>query len=49
MNPAPAAGRPAVGAGITEYFLTPTKGAGPVLYKPMVAGFGKLHYIDSKL
>jgi hypothetical protein len=46
---APAAGRPAVGAGIAEYFLTPTKGAGPVLYKPMVAGFGKLHYIDSKL
>jgi hypothetical protein len=46
---APAAGRPAVGAGIAEYFLAPTKGAGPVLYKPMVAGFGKLHYIDSKL
>jgi hypothetical protein len=38
-----------VGAGIAEYFLAPTKGAGPVLYKPMVAGFGKLHYIDSKL
>ena len=38
-----------MGAGIAEYFLTPTKGAGPVLYKPMVAGFGKLHYIDSKL
>jgi hypothetical protein len=46
---APAAGRPAVGAGISEYFLTPTKGAGAVLYKPMVAGFGKLHYVDSKL
>lgn len=43
------ASRPAVGAGIPEYFLTPTKGAGAVLYKPMVAGFGKLHYIDSKL
>jgi hypothetical protein len=46
---ASAAARPAVGAGISEYFLTPTKGAGPVLYKPMLAGFGKLHYIDSKL
>jgi hypothetical protein len=46
---APASGRPAVGAGIPEYFLTPTKGTGPVLYKPMVAGFGKLHYVDSKL
>jgi hypothetical protein len=44
-----AASRPAVGAGIAEYFLTPTKGAGPVLYKPMIAGFGKLHFIDSKL
>jgi len=46
---APAAPRPAVGAGISEYFLTATRGAGPILYKPMVAGFGKLHYIDSKL
>lgn len=42
-------GRPAVGAGINEYFLAATKGSGPVLYKPMVAGFGKLHYVDSKL
>jgi hypothetical protein len=41
--------RPAVGAGIPEYFLTATKGAGPVLYKPMVAGFAKLHFVDSKL
>ena len=48
MAPA-AASRPAVGAGIAEYFLTATKGAGLVLYKPMVAGFGKLHYIDSGL
>src|SRR5688572_9382234 len=42
-------GRPAVGAGINEYFLAPTKGTGAVLYKPMVAGFGKLHFVDSKL
>jgi hypothetical protein len=41
--------RPAVGAGISEYFLSPTKGSGPVLYKPMVAGFAKLHFVDSKL
>jgi hypothetical protein len=41
--------RPAVGAGITEYFMQPTKGAGPILYKPMVSGFAKLHYVDSKL
>jgi hypothetical protein len=41
--------RPAVGVGITEYFLQPNQGAGPVLYKPLVAGFAKLHYVDSKL
>jgi hypothetical protein len=41
--------RPPVGAGIAEYFLGATKGSGPVLYKPMVAGFAKLHYVDSKL
>jgi hypothetical protein len=46
---AAAASRPAIGAGISEYFLTATRGAGPILYKPMLAGFGKLHYIDSKL
>ncbi len=55
MPAAPVAGksaasnRPAVGAGINEYFLAPTKGSGAVLYKPMVAGFGKLHFVDSKL
>jgi hypothetical protein len=46
---APASTRPAVGAGIPEFFLGPTKGAGPVLYKPMVAGFAKLHFVDAKL
>ena len=44
-----AASRPAVGAGIPEYFLAPTRGSGAVLYKPMIAGFAKLHYLDSKL
>jgi hypothetical protein len=42
-------GRPAVGAGISEYFLGASRGTGPVLYRPMVAGFAKLHYVDSKL
>jgi hypothetical protein len=46
---APPATRPAVGSGIAEYFLSPTKGTGAVLYKPMVAGFAKLHFVDSKL
>jgi hypothetical protein len=41
--------RPAVGAGIPEYFLAATKGTGPVIYKPLVAGFAKLHFVDSKL
>jgi hypothetical protein len=46
----PGAGaRPPVGAGITEYFLAATAGSGPVLYKPMIAGFAKLHYVDAKL
>jgi hypothetical protein len=45
----PVNARPPVGAGIAEYFLGATKGSGPVLYKPMVAGFAKLHYVDSKL
>jgi hypothetical protein len=52
-NTAPAAAkiasRPAVGSGIAEYFLSPGKGTGPVLYRPMIAGFAKLHFVDSKL
>jgi hypothetical protein len=46
---APPAGRPALGAGINEYFLQVTSGSGPVLYRPMIAGFGKLHFVDAKL
>jgi hypothetical protein len=46
---AAAAARPAVGAGINEYFLSATPGTGTVLYKPMIAGFGKLHFVDAKL
>jgi hypothetical protein len=41
--------RPAVGAGINEYFLAATRGTGTVLYKPTIAGFAKLHYVDAKL
>ncbi|HET7810709.1 MAG TPA: hypothetical protein VFL16_09040 [Steroidobacteraceae bacterium] len=41
--------RPPVGAGITEYFLTASKGSGAVLYKPMIAAFAKLHFVDARL
>jgi len=44
-----AASRPAVGAGISEYFLSAKPGSGALLYKPMVAGFSKLHFVDGKL
>ena len=49
--PSAAAGsaRPPVAAGITEYFLTATKGTGAVLYKPMIAAFSKLHFVDARL
>ncbi len=47
--PAAAGARPPVGAGIAEYFLAATRGSGALLYKPMVAGFAKLHYVDAKL
>jgi hypothetical protein len=49
-TPAPATGsRPAIAAGIPEYFLAATGGSGPVLYKPMIAGFAKLHFVDARL
>jgi len=44
-----AGARPPIGAGIAEYFLTASAGDGPLLYKPMVAGFSKLHFVDAKL
>jgi hypothetical protein len=46
---APPASRPVVGAGVAEYFLQATRGSGPVVYRPMVAGFAKLHFVDAKL
>jgi hypothetical protein len=41
--------RPAVSAGVSEYFLAASKGDGMVSYKPMIAGFAKLHFVDSKI
>jgi hypothetical protein len=41
--------RPSVPAEVTEYFLPPTSGTGPLLYKPMVLGLAKLHFVDAKL
>jgi hypothetical protein len=38
-----------VGPGITEYFLAASAGSGAILYKPMVAGFAKLHFVDARL
>jgi hypothetical protein len=48
--PIPSASRPAVASGIHEYFLS-ANGAAETLttYKPMILGFAKLHFIDSKL
>jgi hypothetical protein len=36
-------------AGAAEYFLPATRGTGPVTYKPHIAGFAKLHFVDAKL
>ncbi|HET9472675.1 MAG TPA: hypothetical protein VFO82_02210, partial [Steroidobacteraceae bacterium] len=49
VAPAAEGSRPPVGAGIAEYFLPATRGSGALLYKPMVAGFAKLHYVDARL
>ncbi len=50
-SPAAAGGgiRPALPAGISEYFLAAGKGDGAVTYQPMIAGFAKLHFVDSKI
>ena len=44
-----ASSRPLAPAGVTEYFMPATSGAGAVTYKPMIIGFAKLHFIDAKL
>ena len=36
-------------SGGPEYFMPATTGASPITYKPMVAGFTKLHFVDAKL
>jgi hypothetical protein len=57
-SPSPAPSRPAIEgsiagarptAGANEYFLAPTKGTGPITYKPLIIGFAKLHFVDAKL
>ncbi len=49
-SPAPPSAPPArPQAGGPEYFLPAISGAGGITYKPMVAGFAKLHFIDAKL
>ena len=48
--PPPAASRPVLGPDIREYFLGAAKPADKLTtYKPMVLGFAKLHFVDSKL
>jgi hypothetical protein len=48
--PLPAASRPAVSAGIREYFLAANSATnGFTTYKPMILGTAKLHFIDTKL
>jgi hypothetical protein len=41
--------RPTVPAGVSEYFLTATRGDGAIDYRPMIAGFAKLHFVDAKM
>ena len=44
-----ASSRPALPAGVGEYFLPATAGDGDIVYQPMVMGLAKLHFIDAKL
>ena len=45
----PNASRPPLPAAVPEYFLTATAGSEAILYKPMIVGFAKMHFIDAKL
>ncbi len=50
--PSPASGgasKPNVPADVPEYFLAATAAGEALLYKPMVMGSAKLHFVDSKL
>jgi hypothetical protein len=44
-----AAARPSVPADVPEYFLAATAAGDALLYKPMVMGSVKLHFVDAKL
>jgi hypothetical protein len=46
---AAASSRPSIAGDIPEYFLPATGGSGAVIYKPMIMGLAKLHFIDAKL
>ena len=46
---APAAcAKPSLPADVTEYFLRAAPGTGAINYRPAIAGFAKLHYVDAK-
>jgi hypothetical protein len=50
VAPLPSASRPAIGAGIREYFLAAAGATNELTtYKPMILGFAKLHFVDTKL
>jgi hypothetical protein len=44
-----AASRPSIPAEVPEYFLAATAAGEALLYKPMVMGTAKLHFVDAKL
>lgn len=44
-----AASRPSVPADVPEYFIAATAAGEALLYKPMVMGSAKLHFVDAKL
>jgi hypothetical protein len=44
-----ASSRPNIPADVPEYFLAATAAGDALLYKPMVMGSAKLHFVDSKL
>ncbi|HKQ13364.1 MAG TPA: hypothetical protein VJT80_08000 [Steroidobacteraceae bacterium] len=51
--PSPASGggesRPGIPSDVAEYFLAATAAGESLLYKPMVMGTAKLHFVDAKL
>lgn len=47
LTPSPAA-RPNLPADVTEYFLRATAGSGPLIYRPALVGFAKLHFVDAR-